>query len=75
MFKFSYNIPGRILSNSQFNEYKFFKLGIGLILFGFVLYLLKELLIGLISFILIFIGFIFIIKAFKIWKLNNNIHS
>ena len=74
MFKFSYNFLGSFFSNSQFNEYKLAKTGIGLIFFGIVLYLLKELLIGLISFLLFFIGSGFLIKAFKLWKSNNHIH-
>ena len=74
MFKFSYNFPGSIFSNSQFNEYQLAKTGIGLIFLGFVLYLLKELLIGLISFLLFIFGIGFIIKAFNLWKSNNHNH-
>ena len=74
MFKFSYNLLGSFFPNSQFNEYKLAKIGIGLIFLGIVLYLLKELLIGLISFLLIIIGGGFLIKAFKLWKSNNHIH-
>ena len=74
MFKFSYNFPISIFSNSEFNEYQFAKIGIGLIILGIVLYLLKELLIGLISFLLFIIGIGFLIKAFKLWKSNNHIH-
>ena len=72
MFKFSYNFPGGIFSNSHFNEYQLAKTGIGLIFLGIVLYLLKELLIGLISFLLFIFGIGFIIKAFKLWKSNNH---
>ena len=71
MFKFSYNFPGSFFSNFQFNEYKLAKTGIGLIFLGIVLYLLKELLIGLISFLLFIFGIGCIIKAFNIWKSNN----
>ena len=74
MFKFSYNFPGSFFSNFQFNEYKLAKTGIGLIFLGIVLYLLKELLIGLISFLLFIIGSGFLIKAFRLWKSNNHIH-
>ena len=74
MFKFSYNFPISIFSNSEFNEYQFAKIGIGLIILGIVLYLLKELLIGLISFLLFIIGSGFLIKAFRLWKSNNHIH-
>ena len=74
MFKFSYNFPGSIFSNSPLNEYQLAKTGIGLIFLGIVLYLLKELLIGLISFLLFIIGSGFLIKAFRLWKSNNHIH-
>ena len=74
MFKFSYNFPISIFSNSEFNEYQFAKIGIGLIILGIVLYLLKELLIGLISFLLFIIGSGFLIKAFRLWRSNNHIH-
>jgi hypothetical protein len=74
MFKFSYNFPGSIFSNSQANEFKLAKIGIAFIFLGIILYLLKELLIGLISFILFIIGAGFLFKAFKVWRSNNQIH-
>jgi hypothetical protein len=74
MFKFSYNFPRRIFSNSTINEFNLAKIGIGFIFLGIVLYLLKELLIGLISILLFIIGAGFLIKAFKVWRTNNQIH-
>lgn len=74
MFKFSYDFLGNIFSSSQANEFKLAKIGIGFIFLGIILYLLKELLIGLISFILFIIGAGFLIKAFKVWRSNNQIH-
>ncbi len=74
MFKFSYDFLGNIFSSSRANEFKLAKIGIGFIFLGIVLYLLKELLIGLVSFILFIIGAGFLIKAFKVWRSNNQIH-
>lgn len=56
------------------SEFKLVKTGIGFILFGIILYLLKEILIGFISFFLIIIGINFIYKALKVWKSKNQIH-
>ena len=74
MFKFNYEFPGAFFSKSSLNEFRLAKTGIGFILFGIVLYILKELLIGLISFILFFIGTAYLLKAFKVWKSKNQIH-
>lgn len=74
MFKFNYEFPGAFFSKSSLNEFRLAKTGIGFILFGIVLYILKELLIGLISFILFFIGAAYLLKAFKVWKSKNQIH-
>ena len=74
MFKFKYGFPGDIFSKPSLNEFRLMKTGIGFILFGMILYILKELLIGLISIILFLIGAGFLIKAFKVWKSKNQIH-
>ena len=47
------------------------KVGLGFILFGFIAILLKEILIVILSFFLFVMGFIILIIAFRIWKLNN----
>jgi hypothetical protein len=46
------------------------KVGLGFILFGFIAILLKEILIAILSFCLFGIGFLILILAFRIWKLN-----
>jgi hypothetical protein len=74
MFKFKYGFPGEFSSISSLNEYRLMKTGIGFILFGIVLYMLKELLVGLIAIFLFLIGGGFLIKAFKVWKSKNTIH-
>ena len=74
MFKFKYDFPGGFFSKYRVNEFQLTKTGIGFILFGIVLYILKELLIGFISLILFIIGFGFLVRAFKIWKSKNKIH-
>ena len=74
MFKFKYGFLGDMFSKPSLNEFRLMKTGIGFILFGMVLYILKELLIGLISIILFLIGAGFLIKAFKVWKSKNQIH-
>ena len=72
MFKFSYSNLGYIFSKSSMNEFKLIKTGIGFILFGIVLYILKELLIGFLSLIFTLIGINFLFKAFKTWKSKNH---
>ena len=47
------------------------KVGLGFILFGYIAILLKEILIAILSFFLFGIGFIILIIAFRIWRLNN----
>ena len=47
------------------------KVGLGFILLGFIAILLKEILIAILSFFLFAIGFIILIIAFRIWKLND----
>ena len=47
------------------------KVGLGFILFGFIAIFLKEFLIAILSFFLFAMGFIILIIAFRIWKLNN----
>ena len=74
MFKFSYSNLGDMFSKSTINEFKLIKMGIGFILIGIVLYILKELLIGFVSLIFTLIGINFLFKAFKIWKSKNHIH-
>ena len=66
MFKFSYKNINDILSKNRDDKIKLIKIGMGFILFGLVLYILKEILIGFISLIFIFVGFSFIYKALKI---------
>ena len=66
MFKFSYDNINDILSKNRDDKIKLIKVGMGFILFGLVLYILKEILIGFISLIFIFIGISFFFKAFKI---------
>lgn len=68
MFKFSYENINDILSKNRDDKIKLIKIGMGFILFGLVLYILKEILIGFISLIFIFVGISFFYKAFKIWK-------
>ncbi|MBC8312452.1 MAG: hypothetical protein H8E72_09095 [Candidatus Marinimicrobia bacterium] len=55
------------------------KVGVGFILFGYIAILLKEILIAILSFFLFAIGFVILIVAFRIWKLNsfytNNIYD
>lgn len=66
MFKFSYENINEILSKNRDDKIKLIKIGMGFILFGLVLYILKEILIGFISLIFIFVGISFFYKAFKI---------
>tara|TARA_B100000941_G_C28485756_1_gene544873 strand:- start:467 stop:667 length:201 start_codon:yes stop_codon:yes gene_type:complete len=66
MFKFSYENINDILSKNRDDKIKLIKIGMGFILFGLVLYILKEILIGFISLIFIFVGISFFYKAFKI---------
>jgi uncharacterized membrane protein len=66
MFKFSYKNINDILSKNRDDKIKLIKIGMGFILFGLVLYILKEILIGFISLIFIFVGISFFYKAFKI---------
>lgn len=66
MFKFSYENINDILSKNREDKIKLIKIGMGFILFGLVLYILKEILIGFISLIFIFVGISFFYKAFKI---------
>ncbi|MBT6871054.1 MAG: hypothetical protein HN820_01480 [Candidatus Marinimicrobia bacterium] len=47
------------------------KVGMGFILFGYIAILLKEILIAILSFFLFTIGFIILIIAFRIWRLNS----
>ena len=47
------------------------KVGLGFIILGFIAILLKEILIAILSFFLFAIGFIILIIAFRIWKLND----
>ena len=47
------------------------KVGMGFILFGYIAILLKEILIAILSFFLFAIGFIILIIAFRIWRLNS----
>ena len=68
MFKFSYENINDILSKNRDDKIKLIKIGMGFILFGLVLYILKEILIGFISLIFIFVGISFFYKAFKIWE-------
>ncbi len=74
MFKFSYINIGKMFYKSAMNEYKLIKNGFGFILFGIILFILKELLIGFVSFIFILIGINFLYKAFKLWKSKNQIY-
>ena len=66
MFKFSYENINDILYKNRDDKIKLIKTGMGFILFGLVLYILKEILIGFISLIFIFVGISFFYKAFKI---------
>ena len=66
MFKFSYENINEILSKNRDDKIKLIKIGMGFILFGLVLYILKEILIGFISLIFIFVGISFFYKALKI---------
>tara|TARA_B000000557_G_C20606838_1_gene372087 strand:- start:229 stop:429 length:201 start_codon:yes stop_codon:yes gene_type:complete len=66
MFKFSYKNINDILSKNRDDKIKLIKIGMGFILFGLVLYILKEILIGFISLIFIFVGISFFYKALKI---------
>jgi hypothetical protein len=66
MFKFSYENINDILSKNRDDKIKLIKIGMGFILFGLVLYILKEILIGFISLIFIFVGISFFYKALKI---------
>jgi len=71
-----YNIKFQNISN-QFgfrtvnNEFFYFKIGVGLIFFGIILYYLKEVIVGLFSAISILIGSWLIVKAIKL-ILNKN---
>ena len=47
------------------------KVGLGFILIGLILIIMKEIIIGILSFFLFAIGFIILIIAFRIWKLND----
>ena len=47
------------------------KVGLGFILIGFISIIMKEIIIAILSFFLFMIGFIILIIAFRIWKLNN----
>jgi hypothetical protein len=47
------------------------KVGLGFILIGLILIIMKEIIIALLSFFLFAIGFIILIIAFRVWKLNN----
>ena len=66
MFKFNYENINDILSKNRDDKIKLIKIGMGFILFGLVLYILKEILIGFISLIFIFVGISFFYKALKI---------
>ena len=54
------------------------KVGLGFMILGLVLELLKDIIISILSFLSITIGIIILIIAFRVWKLNhfhsNNIH-
>tara|TARA_B110000438_G_scaffold271641_1_gene289693 strand:+ start:781 stop:1050 length:270 start_codon:yes stop_codon:yes gene_type:complete len=81
---FAFQMIKRKFMSFQFNTFKNYinpnqnrswqpvaRLGLGFILFGFIAILLKEVLIAILSFFLFAIGFIILIIAFRIWKLNN----
>tara|TARA_A100001011_G_C13947001_1_gene689580 strand:- start:362 stop:574 length:213 start_codon:yes stop_codon:yes gene_type:complete len=47
------------------------KIGVLFLLFGYLIFALKELIIGLISLIFFIVGGYLILNAFSIWKDNN----
>tara|TARA_B100000029_G_C17508543_1_gene935401 strand:- start:864 stop:1091 length:228 start_codon:yes stop_codon:yes gene_type:complete len=72
-----YNIKFQNISN-QFgfttvnNEFYYFKIGVGFIFFGLILYYLKEVIVGFFSAISILIGSWLIVKGIKLVLNKNN---
>ena len=54
--------------NSSYSWKSPLKIGLIFILIGYIIFLLKELIIGFISFIFILLGFYFIYIAYTNWK-------
>lgn len=55
-------------NNHRNNSWKFLlKIGIALILIGYCIYILREIIVGAISLVLILVGICFIYLAYKNW--------
>ncbi len=65
------NFSNPFSSNNNHSWKLPFKIGMGLIAIGYIIFLLKELIIGFISLIFIMLGIYCLYISYNIWRMNN----